>query len=109
MQAGAMEGGFAEAVAEVGTMSLGPVDQLDLHKEILILADPTRVTNGVRGRTPLMRGPVKLSFPQNVGRARMSDALFVSRIWKHWECVAFLSNLRDNPPPPITEQFILPL
>ena len=26
MQAGAMEGGFAEAAAEVGSVSLGPVD-----------------------------------------------------------------------------------
>lgn len=35
MQAGAMEGGFAEAAAEVGSVSLGPVDHLDLHKRDL--------------------------------------------------------------------------
>ena len=89
MQAGAMEAGFVEAAAEVGSMSPGSIDHLDLEKEILILADPTRVTNGVRGRTPMMRGPEKLSFPKNVGRARISDALFVSRIWKRWVVLRF--------------------
>ena len=71
--ASTMEGGFVEAAAEVDNMSLGPVDHLDLHKEILILADPTHVTNGVRERPPLMRRPDKLSFPQNVGRTSFHD------------------------------------
>ena len=35
MQAGAMEGGFVEAAAEVGSMSRGSIDHLDLDKRDL--------------------------------------------------------------------------
>lgn len=89
MQAGAMEAGFVEAAAEVGSMSPGSIDHLDLDKRDLDFGGSYACNKRCQGRTPMMRGPEKLSFPKNVGRARISDALFVSRIWKRWVVLRF--------------------
>lgn len=89
MQAGAMEAGFVEAAAEVGSMSPGSIDHLDLDKRDLDWGGSYACNKRCQGAYPYDEGTQKLSFPKNVGRARISDALFVSRIWKRWVVLRF--------------------